>query len=348
MVNKTHNFDITIYSLFKILVMMKKNYLLVLVLLLSGILSTACKSPENTIKFAIISDLHGPDVPDGQKRLETFVKVAQKEKVDFIINLGDFCRLDSTSMTFLTIWNSFKGNKYHVMGNHDVDKYTVTEYISGIGMPERYYSFDEGEFHFIVLDGNNLFDGQKYTHYAKGNNYKANENMHDYIDAQQLKWLETDLRRTDKKCVLFSHQSIDTFLKNGAEVRTVLENENQHAGFKKVVLAFSGHNHSNYTKEINGITYMQINSASYVWINRFSQTEKRYSEEVNRKYPLLKHSITYDQPLYAIVTLNNKRAKIKGSEAHFIPPTPKDLNMKDSIGVFPLVSVIENKVIDIE
>ena len=65
MVNKTHNFDITIYSLFKILVMMKKNYLLVLVLLLSGILSTACKSPENTIKFAIISDLHGPDVPDG-------------------------------------------------------------------------------------------------------------------------------------------------------------------------------------------------------------------------------------------------------------------------------------------
>ncbi len=54
----------------------------------------------------------------------------------------------------------------------------------------------------------------------------------------------------------------------------------------KVVLAFSGHNHSNYTKEINGITYMQINSASYVWIEQPSMTEKRYPEEINRKFPL--------------------------------------------------------------
>jgi hypothetical protein len=55
-----------------------------------------------------------------------------------------------------------------------------------------------------------------------------------------------------------------------------------------VVLAFSGHNHSNYTKEINGITYMQINSASYVWIGKPTMTEKRFSEEINKKYSIIK------------------------------------------------------------
>ena len=131
-------------------------------------------------------------------------------------------------------------------------------------------------------------------------------------------------------------------MNNKEVVRRILEDENKRAGFKKVVLAFSGHNHSNYTEEINGITYMQMNSASYVWIGEPTQTEKRYPEEINKKYGILQYSMTYTQPLYAIVSLNSKGAKVKGAKADFIPPTPKDLNMKDSIGTFPLVSVIED------
>lgn len=208
-------------------------------------------------------------------------------------------------------------------------------------MPNRYYSFDQGEFHFIVLDGNNLYDGQKYTHYAKAN-YYVNPAMRAFMDKEQLEWLKKDLRATDKKCILFSHQSIEIFIKNGAEVRRILEEENERTGLKKVVLAFSGHNHSNYTKVINGISYMQINSASYVWIEQPSLTEKRYPQEINEKYALLKYSITYDKPLYAIVTLTSDGAVIKGTKAGFLPPTPRDLNMKDSLDGFPLVSVIED------
>lgn len=305
------------------------------------VFTSACAEQEKPLKFAIASDFHAQDVPDGEERIASFIRAAKDEKVDFIIELGDFCRLDSAGQVYLKLWDSFEGDKYHVIGNHDMDNYTPEEYVAGMKMPGRYYSFDKGDFHFIVLDGNNLYDGKEYTHYAKAN-YYVDPKMRAFIDPEQMAWLKQDLAATDKKCVLFSHQSIEQFLNNGATVRQILEEENRRAGFKKVVLAFGGHNHSNYTKEINGITYMQINSASYVWIDKPSMTEKRYPKEVNDKYSILKYSMTYTKALYAIVTLNSEGAIVKGTEAEFVPPTPKDLNMGDSIDLYPLVSNIKD------
>lgn len=304
---------------------------------------SACRTTkEKPVRFAIASDFHAPDIPDGEHRVATFIKAANDEKVDFIIELGDFCRLDSASQVYRDLWNSFPGDKYHVIGNHDMDRYTFEEYTQGMNMPARYYSFDQGDFHFIVLDGNNLFDGKKYTHYARAN-YYVDAKKRAHIDPEQMDWLKKDLAATNKRCILFSHQSIEEALNNGDDVRKILEAENQRAGFKKVVMAFGGHNHSNYSKEINGITYVQINSASYVWIGEPTQTEKRYSKEINDRFGgILKYSMTYTEPLYAIVTLNSKGATLKGTDAEFVPPTPKDLNMNDSVGVFPLVSDIKD------
>lgn len=320
---------------------MQKKLILFLFLFCTAMLSLA---QEKEIKFAIASDFHAQDVPDGKERIASFLRAARREKVDFIIELGDFCRLDSMGQRVLSLWNSYPGDSYHVIGNHDLDKYDCKTYVEAMGMPARYYSFDKGDFHFIVLDGNNLFDGKRYIHYAKGNYFK-HPAMRAFVDKEQMEWLQKDLASTRKRCVLFSHQSIDSFMNNGDEVRRLLEEENKRAGFKKVVLAFSGHNHSNYTKTVNGISYVQINSASYVWIDRLSMTEKRYSEEINRKYPLLRKSITYDKPLYAIVRLTGGEAVIKGRQARFVPPAPEDLQLGDSIGGYPLVSVIENVII---
>lgn len=323
--------------------MKRITYSLTKVLVVASVLvfTSACAEQEKPLKFAIASDFHAQDVPDGEERIASFIRAAKDEKVDFIIELGDFCRLDSAGQVYLKLWDSFEGDKYHVIGNHDMDSYTPEEYVAGMKMPGRYYSFDKGDFHFIVLDGNNLYDGKEYTHYAKAN-YYVDPKMRAFIDPEQMAWLKQDLAATDKKCVLFSHQNIEQFLNNGATVRQILEDENRRAGFKKVVLAFGGHNHSNYTKEINGITYMQINSASYVWIDKPSMTEKRYPKEVNDRYSLLKYSMTYTKALYAIVTLNSEGAIVKGTEAEFVPPTPKDLNMGDSIDHYPLVSNIKD------
>lgn len=71
-------------------------------------------------------------------------------------------------------------------------------------------------------------------------------------------------------------------------------------------------------------------------------TEKRYPEEVNRKFPILEYSITYDNPLFGIVTLNRKGMKLKGRAGHFLSPTPQELGMPDSLGALPLVSDIKD------
>ncbi len=56
-----------------------------------------------------------------------------------------------------------------------MDSYNADEYVAGMEMPGRYYSFDRDGFHFIVLDGNNLYDGTSYTHYQYGNFYRPYE-----------------------------------------------------------------------------------------------------------------------------------------------------------------------------
>ena len=305
-------------------------------------MTVACSQPEKPVKFVIASDLHAPDVPYGDKRMQDVVDAANREQADFLIQLGDFIRMDSVSQPLAKIWDGYKGEKYHVLGNHDLDRYSKEEYVKGFGMPGRYYSFDKGNFHFIVLDGNNIYHDGKYIPYNKANYGAFGRDKIDYMDPEQMEWLKQDLRATKKRCILFSHESIDTELENRKEVQRILEEANEEAGFKKVVLAFSGHNHSNYTKVINGITYVQINSASYVWIGKPTQTEKRYPKEINDKYMLMANSMSFDKTLYATVTLTEDGAEIKGTQAKFLSPQPAEIGLGDSIGVFPLVSTIED------
>lgn len=321
---------------------MRKTVIYQIYILLTALSLFSCTKKEvQPVRFAIVSDLHAPDIPDGLERMQAVVEAANRENVDFLIQLGDFIRLDSADIPYRKVWDEFKGEKYHVLGNHDLDRYTKEEYVAGLNMPGRYYSFDKGDFHFIVLDGNNLYDGKEYKPYARAN-YYVDSKMRAFMDPEQMEWLKKDLAATDKRCIIFSHQSIDTSMNNGSEVRSILEEENRRSGFQKVALAFSGHDHSNYTKEINGITYVQINSASYVWIEQPSMTEKRYPQEINERYSLLSRSITYDKALYGIVTLTGEGAEIKGTKGNFMPPTPKEVGLGDSIGVFPLVSSIED------
>lgn len=312
--------------------------------LCAAALSPLASSPQSTITFALGSDFHAADVPSGDKNLQAFVDAAKASNADFMIELGDFCRLDSASQVYRDIWGQFDGDKYHVVGNHDMDSYSPEEYTAGMGMPGRYYSFDKGDFHFIVLDGNNLFDGKNFTHYSHAN-YYTDPLKREFVDPEQMKWLEADLAATDKKCVIFSHQSIDACMGNGREVRKILEKANEEAGMKKVVLAFSGHNHSNYLTEINGIRYMQINSGSYVWVGDYTGSDRRYSPEINRRYTLMPYSLTFDAPLYAIVTLTPEGAVVKGTKARFLPPLPEELGLPTYVEGFPLVSEIEDAVI---
>ena len=95
------------------------------------LLSCSTQKEEEEIRFAIVSDLHAPDLPDGKERMQAVVEAANKEDVDFLIQLGDFIRLDSVSMPLREVWNGFKGETFHVLGNHDLDKYSKEEFVAG-------------------------------------------------------------------------------------------------------------------------------------------------------------------------------------------------------------------------
>lgn len=125
-------------------------------------MATSCIKKGTTVRFPIASNFHAPDVPRGKERVEIFIKSAQDENVDFIIELGDFCRLDCEPSVS---GNSFEGEMHHAIGNHDLDRYSVDEYVKGMNMPHRYYSFDKKGFHFVILDGNNYSDGKEIYHY---------------------------------------------------------------------------------------------------------------------------------------------------------------------------------------
>ena len=94
------------------------------------LLSCSTQKEEEEIRFAIVSDLHAPDLPDGKERMQAVVEAANKEDVDFLIQLGDFIRLDSVSMPLREVWNGFKGETFHVLGNHDLDKYSKEEFVA--------------------------------------------------------------------------------------------------------------------------------------------------------------------------------------------------------------------------
>lgn len=299
----------------------------------------ACQKETKPVTFAVVSDLHQDIAHDAEERLGTFLRAANDNQVDFIIELGDFCMPKEENKPFLKRWQDYAGEKYMLLGNHDMDNCSKEEVMQFIGMNNRYYSFDKGDFHFIVLDPNNIYDGEKYIPYENGNYFGYGEKV-SYVDPEQVEWLKKDLQATDQRCIIFSHQSFECSSQNREEIRKIFEDENLRAGYKKVAVAFSGHDHTNYMKEINGIAYIQINSASNQWVGEKYACPERFSDEINQKRPALKYTLPYKDALYGIVTLTGDGMQLKGVKSEFIAPGPEELGITDRPQ--PLVPWIED------
>lgn len=299
----------------------------------------ACQKETKPVTFAVVSDLHQDIAHDAEERLSTFLRAANDNQVDFIIELGDFCMPKEENKPFLKRWQDYAGEKYMLLGNHDMDNCSKEEVMQFIGMNNRYYSFDKGDFHFVILDPNNIYDGEKYIPYENGNYFGYGEKV-SYVDPEQVEWLKKDLQATDKRCIIFSHQSFECSSQNREEIRKIFEDENLRAGYKKVAVAFSGHDHTNYMKEINGIAYIQINSASNQWVGEKYACPERFSDEINQKRPALKYTLPYKDALYGIVTLTGDGMQLKGVKSEFIAPGPEELGITDRPQ--PLVPWIED------
>jgi len=275
------------------------------------------------IRFGACADPHKDIMHDADHRLRTFIGAANHERVDFVIQLGDFCRPYEKNRGFLSIWEGFDGARYHTLGNHDNDGGFKWEQVQQFWqMPSRYYSFDRGGWHFVVLDGNEIKPENRAPGYPR------------YIGATQRAWVRNDLAKTHAPTIVFSHQSLEDPLgvENAPEVRALLEQANAEAGWRKVGVCFSGHHHIDYATEMAGIHYVQVNSMSYHWLGDKYQ-HVRYSAEIDRDYPYIKYTVPYRDPLFAMVTLAPEgRLIIAGVQSEFVGPDPWELGLKEVKG----------------
>ena len=136
------------------------------------------------IKVGIIADLHfGNFATDGIERFDVFSKVVATENPDHIIQLGDFCHPEPAAKKLLGKWHGVETNRYHVLGNHDMDKATKAEIQKFWGMKKRYYHFEQNGWRFVVMDMN---------HIKKGDDYIPNGNANFYVEPTMLTWADPD------------------------------------------------------------------------------------------------------------------------------------------------------------
>lgn len=224
----------------------------------------SAEEAEPVLRIGLMTDLHHAEKPAAGSRhyretlqkLEEAGRELQSHRPDFIVELGDIIdaadSVDVELRYLATINRPFSEicpDRHYVLGNHCVDTLTKAEFLDGIEREQSFYSFDRGEFHFIVLDACFRGDGEPY---GRKNFVWTDPN----IPAQELEWLRGDLAQTAKKTLVFAHQRLDVSdshgIKNAPAVRELLKSSG------KVLAVFQGHSHKNDVKEIGDIFYCTL------------------------------------------------------------------------------------------
>ena len=220
------------------------------------------------LAFGIITDLHYADknmainryYRESDEKLRACIDTFNDLKPAFIIELGDFIdkaerQVEIGYLEALdSIYRMFDGSRYYVLGNHDVATFSKEDFMQFSGAEKAHYSFDSGEYHFIVLDANYNADGTDYN----AGNFDWTET---YIPEPQQKWLKNDLDAAgNTQSFIFTHQNLHDEhnphgVKNAPEVRRIIEE----AG--NVRMVFQGHDHAGGFATVNGIPYVTFRAA---------------------------------------------------------------------------------------
>jgi predicted phosphodiesterase len=218
------------------------------------------------LTFGIVADVQYTDhepvssryYRNSPDRLKEAVAEFKKEKVDFIINLGDLIDRDINSFVpVLEILEASGISTYHVVGNHDFSvrqrekKMIPVVPIEGL----RYYSFVKQNYRFIFLDGNEVSlygaptaaKGREATELLAAMKSRGEINALEWngaIGKDQLEWLKTELelaREKGEKVLAFCHFPLapdnSHNLLNYKEVLSMLTE------FPEIAVWFAGHNH---------------------------------------------------------------------------------------------------------
>jgi DNA/RNA endonuclease YhcR with UshA esterase domain len=145
---------------------------------------------------------------------------------------------------------------YHAVGNHDVvgvndKKADINEsgygkglFLETFGLNSTYYSFDLNDYHFVVLDPNNIDPEDN-----KGLIYDVND--------EQLSWLSSDLSNITGSVIVFLHEPTYNLV-NMEELHDVLKTAD-------AKMIFSGHRHEDEVLDSYGIPEAVGGAISASW-----------------------------------------------------------------------------------
>ena len=291
-------------------------------------LQFSARSSQDSFKVGIIADPHKDIVFDADERLAKFMEACDQEKPDLLIQMGDFCFPEAKNKGFLDLFNSFSGPTYHILGNHDMDVSSKSQTLDFWGAEKAYYSFDHKGIHFVVLDANFLYQEGKFIPYEDANFY-VDSSLRTFVHPEQIEWLKEDLEKTPHPTLVFSHQSLCHEVwgvKNRLAIQKVMEEENARSGFSKVVACFNGHNHIDFQREINGISYIDINSMAYHWLGSDYENKERFDPAIYESHPSMAYVGPYKDSLYTFLDVDfpTMQIRLSGKNSTWISPSPTE------------------------
>ncbi len=178
-----------------------------LALMLAGCsLSPKVKDVEKseTFKFVFLTDIHLKPEDGAPEGFQMAIDKVNALAPDFVITGGDlvfdvlnasYQRADSLYNLYQVMSEGFNMPVYNTMGNHEIYGYS-TQPATDPAHPEygekmfenrigkRFYSFDHGGWHFMILDGIEKGEGEWGGYIGK-------------VDDVQLEWISSDLENLD-------------------------------------------------------------------------------------------------------------------------------------------------------
>ena len=267
---------------------MKRTILAAVVLAIWSFVSAANAAParEPALVVAHITDAHLRSEFDAPARFRAALRHLRKHypEIAFVLNTGDSVDGVKNHDDAVAKWGYWRtgveeeleGIPMHsVLGNHDIEGPADDPLCGKAGacsqfkMPSRYYSFDQGGWHFVMLDGNG-FGGDK----------------------KQMAWLEKEFNTTTPVAVV-SHQPIFSvgaalfspgdFMENWKGLMSLFV---KHPNVK---LCLSGHVHVLDKAWYNGVTYVCGGAMSgYWWEREKSSDGKSAFHETRPGYGIVK------------------------------------------------------------
>lgn len=263
------------------------------------------------IRFLVFTDLHLEDCTDGLQRLETILRHAKEEQVDFIVSLGDLC---FPTEGYSPVMEKLRGcgiPVYHTIGNHDVQDWELPVSLRFLGKECAWEAFEAGGYRFLILDTCYWRSQEGDFHFP---NKQRIPSQYPVLPEEQLQWLEQQLA-DGQETVIFSHMSlVNPFARRGIAnkeaVQRILRGKN-------VLLCMNGHDHGSDLKQLDGVPYYTVSSASqFCWWGGDPPGSRV-------------ENLFYKDPLHVIVELAEDEIRIRGMESSFEGLTPEDVGVYD-------------------